>query len=206
MTTFGAQQIRRFLEAVDKRLSSPVRLVIIGGSAALLQHGAKSPTRDIDAFEGDPALLKDAASLAERDIGFAVPVARAAVADLPLNYEDRLERPMPKLRHLDVVVPERYDLVLSKLIRASQADLVVCKEIHTHTPLKLDELLQRYTDEMKHAIGRKADHDQNLIAAVEFIWDEATADRAQRLLQHRRTNAQEGADADRGTRSRRRKH
>jgi hypothetical protein len=89
MITFGAQQIRRFLEAVDKRLSSPVRLVIIGGSAALLQHGAKSPTRDIDAFEGDIALLKDAANLAERDIGLGrviqagsvVPQVRRARAD-----------------------------------------------------------------------------------------------------------------------------
>src|SRR5690349_23573390 len=100
-TRYRADQIKRFLEAVDRHLKQPVRLVIIGGGAALL-HGAKSPTRDIDAFEGDPALVKDAAARAEAEIGFGVPIGRAAVADLPINYEDRQQHPLPHLKRLDV--------------------------------------------------------------------------------------------------------
>ena len=189
MTTFQADQIRQFLETVDKHLRAPVRLVIIGGGAALLGHGAKSPTRDIDTFEGDPLLLKDAMVRAQAEIGFTVPIGTAPVADLPMHYEDRTLRPLPHLRHLEVLVPDRHDLVLSKLVRASQADLVVCREIHAHKPLDVDVLLQRYLDEMNHAIGRQADRDQSLVAGVEFIWDEATADRAQQMVEQHRAKA-----------------
>jgi hypothetical protein len=188
MVTFEAEQIRRFLTAVDRHLRRPVRLVVIGGGAALLRHGARSPTRDIDTFQGDTSLLKDAAARAEAEIGFAVPIGSAAVADLPLYYEDRQERPLPRLKRLDVLVPDRYDLCLSKLVRASQADLVVCKEMHEYRAFKPATFVQRYLDEMNHAIGRQADRDQNLIAAVEFIWDSATADRAQQLVDERRAS------------------
>ena len=189
MSKYQAEQIRRFLEAVDKHLRRRVRLVIVGGGAALLQHGAKSPTRDIDAYEGDSPLLRRAAALAQVDVGFAVPIGSAAIADLPLHYEDRAERPMPHLQRLDVVVPDRYDLVLSKLVRASQADLTVCREIHEHKALEVRTLVARYLDEMDHAIGRQADRDQNLIAAIEFLWDAETADRAQRFIEKRRSGA-----------------
>ena len=93
---------------------------------------------------------------------------------------------MPDLRRLNLLVPDRYDLVLSKLVRASQADLVVCKEIHDHKPLDSHVLVQRYLEEMEHAIGRRADRDQNLIAAVEFLWDSASADRAQQVVERYR--------------------
>ena len=198
MTTYQTEQIKRFLEAVDKHQRKPVRLVVIGGSAALLQHGARSPTRDIDTFEGNPALVSEAAALAEAEIGFAVPIASAAVADLPLNYEDRQLRPLPRLRRLDLVVPDRYDLVLSKLLRASQADLAVCQEMHEHEPLDPTKLVKRYLDEMNHAIGREADRDQNLIAAVEFMWDEAKADRAEHLIRQRRSAKQAGRSSATG--------
>jgi Nucleotidyltransferase of unknown function (DUF6036) len=190
MTKYQAEQIRRFLEAVDKHLRRPVRLVIVGGGAALLQHGAKSPTRDIDAYEGDSPLLQEAAARAQIAIGFAVPIGSAAIADLPLHYEDRAERPLPHLKRLDVVVPDRYDLVLSKLVRASQADLTVCKEIHDHKALAVQTLVARYLEEMDHAIGRQADRDQNLIAAIEFLWDAATADRAQQVVEKRRSRVE----------------
>jgi hypothetical protein len=186
MITYEAEQIRRFLKEVDKHLSKTVRLVIIGGGAALLQHGARSPTRDIDAFEGDPSLLKDASARAEAAIGFSVPIGRAAVADLPLNYEDRQLRVMPELRRLQLIVPDRYDLVLSKLVRASQTDLVVCNEIHEHAPLNARTLVERYLDEMSHAVGRQADRDQNLIAAIELMWDATVADWAQMTVDARR--------------------
>ena len=189
MSKYRADQIRRFLEAVDKHLRKPVRLVIVGGGAALLQHGAKSPTRDIDAYEGDSPLLQEAALRAQAEIGFSVPIGSAAIADLPLDYEARAERPLPNLRRLELVVPDRYDLVLSKLVRASQADLAVCKEIHEHKALVVQTLVARYLDEMDHAIGRQADRDQNFVAAIEFLWDTATADRAQQIVDKHRSRA-----------------
>jgi Nucleotidyltransferase of unknown function (DUF6036) len=188
MTTYQVEQIRRFLEAVDEHLRKRARLVIIGGGAALLQHGARSPTRVIDAYAGDTPHLRQAAAEAEAEIGFAVPIGSAAVAELPLHYEDRQLHPMPHLKRLDVVVPERHDLVLSKLVRASHADLVVCREMHEHRALDAGVLVKRHLDEMEYAIGRQADRDLNFVAGVEFIWDATTADRAQRRIDERRSH------------------
>ena len=50
VATHQAQQIATLLEAVDGDLQEPVCMVIIGGGAALLQHGATSPAREIDAW------------------------------------------------------------------------------------------------------------------------------------------------------------
>jgi hypothetical protein len=101
---------------------------------------------------------------------------------------------MPQLRRLELIVPDRYDLILSKLVRASQADLAVCKEIHEHEPLTVEVLIERYLDEMNHAIGRQADRDQNLVAAIELMWDVPSADRAQVVIDARRASERTAKD------------
>jgi hypothetical protein len=133
--------------------------------------------------------LRGAIAAAKAELGFAIPINSAAVADLPLHFEDRQLRPLPHLRQLDVVVPDRYDLVLSKLIRATQTDLLVCKEMQDHKPLDPAELIQRYVTEMKYAIGRAEDRDHNFVAAIEFIWDESMADRARQKLEQARVSS-----------------
>jgi hypothetical protein len=148
----------------------------------LLAHGAKSPTRDIDTYEGDPSVLDAAIAAVRAELGFAVPINRAAVADLPLNFEDRQIQPLAHLRRLKIFVPDRYDLVLSKLIRSVEPDLLVCREMHEHKPLDPAELVRRYVNEMRYAIGRREDHDHNFVAGVEFIWDADTAVRAQQTV------------------------
>ena len=60
--------------------------------------------------------------------------------------------------------------------------------MHEYKAFEQARLVHRYLDEMNHAIGRQADRDQNLIAAIEFIWDAATADRAQEIVDERRTS------------------
>ena len=41
MKTFLREQLERFLEAVDATLARPVKVVIIGGTAAALHHGVR---------------------------------------------------------------------------------------------------------------------------------------------------------------------
>lgn len=94
---------------------------------------------------------------------------------------------------------ERYHLVLSKLVRASQADLAVCREMHERKALELDVLVQRYLAEMNHAIGRQADRDQSLIAAIEFMWDSGSADGAQQLIERSRAGTKRKGGARRRT-------
>ncbi len=49
-------------------------------------------------------------------------------------------------------------------------------------------LVERYLEEMQHAIGRQADRDLCLLAGVEVIWDSTTADLAQKQVERHRAN------------------
>lgn len=121
--TYGAEEIRVFLQAVDRHLTRRVRVEIIGGSAAALAHGAKSTTTELDTFNALNKELLDAVARAIEETGFDIPVSQSTVADVPYNYEDRLERQLPELDHLEVWVLEKHDLVLSKTVRCYDHDL-----------------------------------------------------------------------------------
>jgi hypothetical protein len=116
---YGAAQMRTFLEAVDRHLRAPARMCVIGGTAAALGYGVETFTNDVDTFESlaDHERLQGAARLASAETGLAIPIAPSGIADLPYDYGDRVRRVMEHLRNLRVFVPERHDLVLSKIIR-----------------------------------------------------------------------------------------
>lgn len=114
--------------------------------------------------------------------GLDIPVQNAAVADLPWNYEDRLRRVMPHLRHLEVVVPEAHDLVLSKLIRGAEHDIEQIAALHRQHPLDPDTLVDRFTTEMSHRIGDPRTLELNLLHCVELLWGELARDRIARRL------------------------
>jgi hypothetical protein len=54
------------------------------------------------------------------------------------------------LKKLRVLVPERHDLALMKVVREDRHDEDMIAEIHAHQPLKLDVLLKRFAEEMGH--------------------------------------------------------
>ncbi|HVR02613.1 MAG TPA: DUF6036 family nucleotidyltransferase [Polyangia bacterium] len=59
-----------------------------------------------------------------------VPIGSAGVADLPYEAEGRF-RPAPLgLKKLEVLVPERYDLALSKTVRGYAHDFEAIEEMH----------------------------------------------------------------------------
>lgn len=148
MKTFLREQLERFLEAVDAALAGPVDVVIIGGTAAALHYGVTRATHDIDTWTTVQADLAAAAERARAVTGLDVPILKSGVADAPYEFESRLERVLPDLRKLTVLVPERHDLVLMKLVRCYEHDLETIAEIHAHSPLSLDVLLLRFQEEM----------------------------------------------------------
>jgi hypothetical protein len=92
-------------------------------------------------------------SLAQRAAtGLDVPIERGAVADAPYFYEDRIRRALPRLKKLRMIVPERHDLALMKVVRGDRHDIDVIAEIHTKHPLKLATLVKRFEEEMGHVI------------------------------------------------------
>jgi hypothetical protein len=185
METFLREQLERFLEAVDAALARPVRVVVIGGTAAALHYGVRRATHDIDTWTTVPADLAAAAKKARAATGLDVPIQKSGVADAPYEFESRLERVLPALRKLTVLVPEKHDLVLMKAVRCYEHDLDAISEIHAHTPLDLDTLVRRFEEEMD-PIGDPDRIRRNFLVVVERLFPESVDAAERRLLKRRR--------------------
>jgi hypothetical protein len=173
--TFLRQQLERFLEAVDAALDEPVQVVVIGGSAAALHYGVDLATRDIDTWTNVAVALAAAAGKARTATGLDVPLQRSGIADAPYDFESRLERVLPNLTRLQILVPERHDLVLMKAVRCYEHDLEAIAEIHAHSPLDLQTLVRRFEDEMA-PIGEPLRIRGNFLVVIEKLFpDSVTA-------------------------------
>lgn len=179
---YGADELRVFLQAVDRHLAGRVRVEIIGGCAAALAHGAKSTTIDLDTFNAVSKELLDAVARATEETGFDIPVSQSTVACVPYNYEDRLERQLPELEHLEIWVLEKHDLVLSKAVRCYEHDLQQILEIHQNAALSFDVLVERFESEMTNAIGDPARILSNFLVLIETLFGELLRVSAEKRL------------------------
>lgn len=140
--TFGRDEILAFLREIDSRLNRPAGMEIIGGAAALLAYGARTPTKDINVRGVDASIL-DAAAMVSRQI----PISNVDVL-VTTGYEDARERLTAPFRHLIVWVPCRYHLLLMKAIRASRRDLDVIVEMHRAKPFDVEVIVERWNDQV----------------------------------------------------------
>jgi len=186
---YGAEEIRRFLQAIDRNRARRVRVEIIGGAAATLAYGVQSTTEDIDTYNGahgaDPAEtveaarrddagveLQEAVSRAVRDTGLEIPMQHATVADVPYNYQDRLHRQLPELENLEVWILEKHDLALSKAVRCNEGDLQQILEMHEAVRLDFDTLVDRFNNEMKQTNGDPTRIRNNFLDMIDYLFGE----------------------------------
>ncbi|HTQ76376.1 MAG TPA: DUF6036 family nucleotidyltransferase [Burkholderiales bacterium] len=150
---FDRQQLLTFLRAIDRNLRSEVEVVVVGGAALSIAYGVEKRTSDIDVIElkGSNEDLARALRLAWEDTGLAVAISPATVTVIPDQFEGRLRKARGlRLRRLKFVVPEKYDLALSK-IAASTArphDLDAVLDLHDKHRLSRNQLLARFDAEM----------------------------------------------------------
>ena len=108
----------------------------------------------------------------------------AAVADAPYGYEDRLERlASPRLKRLQVLVPERHDLALMKLARGEERDLAVLEEMHARRQFDLDTLVTRFLDEMGQAMQDARILQQKFLLSIQRLFDKETVERTRERLE-----------------------
>jgi len=143
-------ELVRFVRAMDLLIDEPTDLLVIGGAAATLKYGAQGTTKDIDTWHNVPAAVLKAAEEARAATGLPVPIERAAVAEGPYHYEDRIRPVSMKLKKLRIFVPERHDLALMKVVRGDRHDEDVIGEIHARHPLKMETLVEPFETEMGH--------------------------------------------------------
>ena len=167
--TFGRDQILAFLTEIDGMLHEPVVMEIVGGAAALLAHGARTETKDINSLAPFDERLP---SLAART-ALKIPLAQAPVPHAPIAYEERRYKPDLPLRNLVLWVPERHDLLMMKALRAAKHDLRVIKEMNEITPFDMETIVERYNFEMRRTIQALGGHqifDQRIRAILEMLF------------------------------------
>jgi hypothetical protein len=173
MERHEAPRIVETLSRIDAALTAACDIVVIGGAAIALSHDASHATTDIDLFQaGEP--FWEAHQAVRRLWPAAVPIERAAVADAPYSFEDRLRLLDVGTRKLRVWVPERHDLTMMKTMRGYDHDLQGIEDIHRSDPLDLDTLLTRYR-EMTHVVGPPERLRGNVLAVVARLWGEDRA-------------------------------
>lgn len=170
MRVYTPTELRRFLAAMDRALERPTEVVVIGGAAAAIEYGVASGTRDIDTWTRVHEALAVAAERARHATRLGVPFAQSGVADGPHDFESRLERTLPRLRRLKVMVPERHDLVLMKVLRGDEHDLQAIDAIHERSPLDLSILVERFRDEMGATIIARGRLKGQLLTMIERLF------------------------------------
>jgi hypothetical protein len=150
---FAADDLLKFLQLVDRELSRRCRIVLIGGGAVALAHHGRHTTMDLDLWE-DPG-KEFWAAVAWVRLERNVPVQKAAIAEPPYDFEDRL-RPLRLrgLKKLEVFVPEPHDLVLMKTARGEPHDLDAIEDIHRDVGLRLETLIERFHETKDQVTGR----------------------------------------------------
>jgi hypothetical protein len=117
---------KEFLTEIDRMLKEPLELHCIGGFVLVHFYGFPRTTGDIDYYSAVPANLnldELAGHGSPLHKKYGVWLHRVAVANLPEEYQTRLtEMVAGEFRYLKLLVPDPYDLILSKLGRGSGKD------------------------------------------------------------------------------------
>ena len=124
------------LDHLDKRLESPVRLIVGGGAALLLAHGFSLSTQDIDAVPAAGATLEELASHIEsvaHELGLPSdwlnPFYSTFAHVLPADYGTRLID-VGSFRWLKVLALSKPDLLIMKCFAARQKDVVHARALY----------------------------------------------------------------------------
>lgn len=177
---YGHDEVVHLLTRVDAHLSEPQQVVIIGWAAAMLGYGTAGGTTDIDTW-GDVGAMGPAIRMAAEETGLRIPFGPAGVADAPLEFESRLVRVLPALRKLTVLVPEKHDLALMKMLRGVEHDIDGIARLHRSSPLDCDTLVERYLAEMSQAIGDPRRRRGNFLALIERLFPDRVGEVERRL-------------------------
>jgi hypothetical protein len=150
-------------------------VLIVGGAAATIGYDSNTKTNDIDVFtvmEGSSDDILKAAALAQQQTGLAVAIGAAPVTELPYNYSDRIKRVRGlQLKNLTLLIPDKYDLALSKMLRGYPHDVDAIEGISEKHHLSMKTLVDRFEDELvKEATGDQAKIRLNMAMVVARLY------------------------------------
>ncbi len=178
------------LRLIDDELEEPHTLVIIGGAAIGLRYNRAHLTTDIDSVTSTRdrrlwAAIGRACRKMQEQTGLAeLPrVSSSSVFDPPEDWESRL-RSLKRLRlkRLDVKLPERHDLALSKVSRGDTRDFEAILAMHEEKPFLLPTLVRRYEEARRVRVGDPRRFKMNFLSLVSALFGDEEADRVEPRL------------------------
>jgi hypothetical protein len=150
----------------------------LGGFVMTMLYGLDRPTADVDVLPiGSNAATESLISLAGQGSKlhkkYRVYLQVVGVAQVPVNYEDRLTEMFPEtFNHLRLFALDPYDLALSKLERNTQRDRDDVKHLARILSLDLKLLQERYQKELRPDLGNPDREDLTLKLWIEVIEEE----------------------------------
>lgn len=182
MKRFDRNEIRSYLKALDRNAPKGSTVIIIGGAAAALSFGAESGTIDIDTANSVTSLEK-ACEAARKETGSGIPLARASVFDAPSGYKSRLQKVvLQDLQNLSVLVPEKHDWALMKVVRYEDKDAAHIGAAAASVGFDRKVFEERFLSEMTHVEPRER-LIIHFLAMMEELFGEEEAARIQRVIE-----------------------
>ena len=126
MRRYTPTEIVAFLQAFDADLTSPMEVMVIGGSVLGLAYQIDRATQDLDVLDSNVF----AAAVSRRTRPPAVLVQPVTIAEMPYDYLSRAVQVLHDLRYLRVLVPESHDFALSKLAAGRMNDFQAVEDVH----------------------------------------------------------------------------
>jgi hypothetical protein len=165
-----------FLQELDEHLDQPVELHCFGGFVLVTCYGFPRVTGDVDYVLVRPPeqneRLQEIAGIGSRlSKKHKLYLQYVGIVTLPEDYEARLAEIFPgRFRNLKILVPDPYDLVLSKLERNTPKDREDVEYLAKHIPLDPDVLRQRYNAELRPSLVNEQRHDNTLSLWIEVCF------------------------------------
>jgi hypothetical protein len=158
-----------FLEELDSILDEPIELHCIDGFAVMAGYGFQRGTNDLDYRTLVPySRINDLQRLAGPGSAlfekYKVFVQHPGVEVIPDSYDERLTEICPgRFKRIRLLIPDPYDLVLSKLSRNIERDRQDVEYLARTERLSAQTLRARYEKEMRpNLTGDVKMHDQIL--------------------------------------------
>jgi len=164
---------RPFLKDVDVVLMGEVTLYCIGGFVMKALYDVPRITGDLDYVEVFP---KEGAAQLEEIAGQDSTLAKkhevfihyAGPVEMPIQYEERLQKLDMGLKNLRLYVPDPYDLLLSKMLRNSGKDREDGKFLIKKLRLRFETMEERFRTELDW-VSNRAYHETSLELWKDFF-------------------------------------
>jgi len=171
-----------FLLEADKLLKTRVTLHCLGGFVLTVLYGVPRSTGDVDSIAVIPIerlseLLSVAGSESPLSVKHKLAIQHVTVADVPENYESRLEEVFAgRFSKMQLLVLELHDVVLAKLTRNSVVDQQDVKFLAQKGQLSAEILRARYQVELRPGLpdSRLSWHDQTLELWLSYFGEQGT--------------------------------